>query len=202
MAFQSVPETAAVIIEYLQNGENVINTVYARKPGGYTLTTLGQLANSVDNAVAADWLPIQTEDTAYVRTIVRGLENQEDLEVEDSGGAGPGEVIIRGLPNNVTLSIKKTSGLTGRTARGRLYWIGLAISQLSTDENVVVAADVTAIVAAVEAIRTSLAVLGWFPVLVSRFLDGVKRDEGTTLAWVDSVAVNANVDSQRGRLTT
>lgn len=201
MAFQSVPETAQITIQYQQNAETLINTFYGLKPGGYNLTELGQLANSIDNAIGADWLPIQTEDTEYERTTVRGLEDENDLEVVDLSNAGPGEVAFKGTPNNVTLSIKKSSGQTGRSARGRIYWIGLANTQLDTNENRVAAASVLNIIDAVEAVRVATAVLGWQPVLVSRFAGGVQRDEGVTFPWVATDAVNDNVDSQRRRLT-
>ncbi len=200
MAFQPVPETAAIIIEYLQNSETLINTFYGLKPGGYDLTTLAQLANSIDNAVGASWLPEQTLDALYVRTTVRGLEFENDLETLDSDNSGPGLIVSAGLPNNVTLSVKKSSGKTGRSARGRIYWIGLPVSKLSSNENVVLTAASTAISAAVEAIRVATAVLGWQPVLVSRFTGGVKRSEGKTFPWVATQLVNSDVDSQRRRL--
>lgn len=200
MAFQSVKETAEIIIEYDQNAELIINTFYGLKPGGYDLTTLGQLANSIDAAVGASWLPIQAIDAAYVRTVVRGLEFENDDETQDADNAGPGLATGGSLPNNVTLSVKKSSGKTGRSARGRIYWMGLPRTALSLNENIVVTADAAAIQVAVEAIRTATAVLGWQPVLVSRFANGAKRALGKTFPWVATVLVNNDIDSQRRRL--
>ncbi len=160
MAFQSVPSTAEIVIQYRQNSQDLLNVLYGFKPGGYDLTTLGQLANSIDNAVGASWLPEQTLDTSYISTTVRGLEFENDQEVVDSANAGPGIELSPGLPGNVTLAVKKGSGLTGRSARGRLYWIGMRRDQLSSDENILLAVEATAIVAAVEAMRVATAVLG------------------------------------------
>lgn len=201
MAFQAVPDTAQITVEYTQNNEICLNTFYGLKPGGYNLTELGQLANSIDNGVGASWLPIQTQDTTYNRTIVRGLALENDLEVVDSGNFGPGLALFRGSPNNVTYSIKKSSGLTGRSARGRCYWIGLSNADLDINENRVTGGAAVAIIAAVEAIRVATAVLGWQPVLVSRFSGGVQRLIGVTFPWVSTDAVNDNIDSQRRRLT-
>lgn len=201
MAFQAVPDTAQISVQYIQNLETLINTFYALKPGGYNLTELGQLANSIDNAIGASWLPIQSVDTTYDRTFVRGLAFENDLEVVDNGNNGNGEVINEGLPNSVTLSIKKGSGQTGRSARGRTYWIGLTAGDLAVNENIILAPIVIAVIAAVEAVRVASAVLGWQPVLVSRVTGGVKRPVGITFPWVSTEAVNDNVDSQRRRLT-
>lgn len=200
MAFQSVPGTAEVVIRYIQNGEEMVNVLYAFKPGGYTLSDVTTLATNVDISVAANWLPDQSLDTAYVSTLVRGLEFENDVEALKATSAGPGLIVTAGLPNSVTLSIKKTSGLTGRSARGRLYWIGIPAAKLQTDENRVFAAYVGDVLNAVEAMRVSLATIGWQPVLVSRFSGGVKRAFGITFPWVSVVAVNDIVDTQRRRL--
>jgi hypothetical protein len=104
------------------------------------------------------------------------------------------------MPDNVTLSIKKSSGLTGRTARGRLYWIGTHALDIASNENSYVAASVTAIEAAVDAIRVAIAATVWTPSIVSRFASGVKRPTGVAFTWIASNAVNQNVDSQRRRL--
>lgn len=201
MAFQAVPDTAQIAVQYLQNAEVLINTFYALKPGGYNLTELAQLANSIDAAIGASWLPIQTFDSIYDRTFVRGLAFENDQEVVDQSFNGPGLIAFRGAPNNVTVSVKKSSGQTGRSARGRIYWIGLPVADLDTNENRVTPAAAIAIEAAVEAVRVASAVLGWQPVLVSRFGAGVKRPVGITFPWVATLMVNDNVDSQRRRLT-
>lgn len=200
MAFQSVPGTAEVVISYLQNGEEMVNVLYAFKPGGYTLGDVTTLATNVDLSVAANWLPDQTQDTDYVSTLVRGLEFENDVEFITGTSAGPGTIVVGGLPNSVTFSVKKTSGLTGRSARGRLYWIGIPSSKLTADENVLEPIYIGDVLNAVEAMRVSLATIGWQPVLVSRFTGGAKRLVGVTFPWVGVVAVNGVVDTQRRRL--
>lgn len=200
MAFQSVPETAEVVITYTGHAKEFKNVVHARWPGGYTLGGLVVLAAAVDLAIGANWLALQSSDYNYIDTTVRGLEFENDQETVNNISTGPGVVIGAGLPDNVTLSIKKSSGLTGRSARGRLYWIGSPATALAPNENTFNSADAAAIVAAIEAVRVALEVSAWTPVIVSRFNAGVQRPAGVTFFWTATVAVNNNVDSQRPRL--
>ncbi len=200
MAFQSVPDTVEIVILYSGNSVEVANVMNAHKLGGYAIADIISLANVVDDEISLAWLPIQINGWTYLSTTVRGLDTINDLEATNTDSTGPGLVVGNALPGNVTISIKKSSGLTGRSARGRLFWIGLAQANLDPNENLVLTAAVTAAVAAVEAVRARIETAGWSPVIVSRFLDGVKRPTGATFPWIDTVAVNENVDSQRGRL--
>lgn len=201
MVFQPLPDTAEIVIKYLGYGSNMYNVLAAHKAGGYDLADIESLAAAVDALVAADWLEIQTEDVSYVSTTVRGLSAENDLEATDATSAGSGEVIDLGLSGNVTFAVKKVSGFTGRSARGRLYWIGMTRAQLQSNKNRVDSASVTAIVAACELMRGGIVTEGWTPVIVSRWSQGVLRTPtGEVFPWNSSVAVDDEVDSQRGRL--
>lgn len=203
MAFQRVPNTAEIDVIYTLNGINVQNVFYGEFAAGYSLSDLQALADQIDLQVSVSWLPDQPSEANYVRTEVRGLDAEFDLVATQNANAGPGTDIAQTLPNNVTLSIKKSSGLTGRSARGRTYWIGILEDKMdSSNENLLVQAYVDTIVADVDFIRTKTDVLpGWAAVLVSRFSNGVKRTEGKTFPWVTSVAVNNRIDTQRTRLS-
>lgn len=200
MAFQSVPNTAEIVITYLQNGINMNNVLQAFKAVQYDLGDLQVLADAVDVAVDADWLPIQTSDTSYIRTTVRGLEFENDQVATADANAGVGGSVNLGLPNQVTFVIKKQSGLTGRSARGRVYWIGLTRNMLQDDENRLNITDADDVEDAVDAMRAAITATVWQAVIVSRFADNVKRPFGTVLNWVSSDAVDIGVDTQRPRL--
>lgn len=202
MAFQSVPLTAEIVISYEGNNVTSNNVLQAKLGGGYDLADLEVLAAAVDAAVVADWLPLQTLDQDYLSTTVRGLEFANDQETVNNDGTGPGGDTNAGLPGSVTIAIKKSSGLTGRSARGRMYWIGMPKSELAANENFVLLSYVVDVEDAVEAMRAAIAATVWDPVIVSRFLDGAPRATGATFSWIATVAVNENVDSQRRRLAT
>jgi len=200
MAFQSVPQTAEIVIRYEGNQVTANNVLQAKLGGGYDLADLVVLADAVDAAIVADWLPLQTLDQDYISTTVRGLEFVNDVETVNNDGTGAGGDAASGLPGNVTFSVKKSSGLTGRTARGRVYWIGIPSDKLAANENQLLSGHAANIEDAVEAMRVAIAATIWDPVIVSRFLDGVQRPTGATFSWISTVAVNESIDSQRRRL--
>lgn len=203
MAFQRVPNTVEIDVNYTQNNEPLQNTFYARFGGAYAQANLASLAAAVGVHVVATWLPLQTFDCGYVSTDVIGLNAINDFTATDNVGVGPGTALGEGLPNSVTLSIKKSSPFSGRSARGRIYWIGIPSDELDVNENFIDLAYSVSVVAAVDGLRPVIdGVFLWEPVLVSRFTLGAKRVEGVTFDWIDSSAVNNGVDTQRGRLTT
>ncbi len=202
MAFQKVVDTVEIDVIYDMNLEAVQNSFYASLAGGYSLADLDLLAAAIGVTVSTIWLPAQNADAVYLRTEVRGLAVENDIVSIDSAGAGPGLLGGVPLPNNVTLAVKKSSGFTGRSARGRTYWIGMPQNKLDVaNENQVIAPYVVDIIGAVDAVRLSIiAATSWVPVLVSRFAGGVQRSEGKTFPWIATSNVNNVVDTLRGRL--
>ena len=200
MVFQAVPDTAEIVIEFFANTVTMKNVIHALKPGGYSLADLTVLASTVDANVASAWLAEISQDVSYVQTTVTGLASINDLQVIDGSSSAIGLVAAPALPGNVTLAVKKTSGLTGRNARGRLFWIGLTTGQLDANENQVGSATAAAIVSNIESMRASIAGTVWTPVIVSRFLNKVKRATGVTFPWTGNSTVDRNVDSMRPRL--
>lgn len=201
MAFQSVPETAEIVITYTENSETVVNVIGAKLAGGYALADLESLADAVDASIVADWLPEQVNTATYVSTVVRGLEDLNDFEATNSDGAGVGGLAEVGVTGNVTFAVKKLSGQTGRSARGRLYWIGMPRSALQANLNLLDPIPIADIVAAVEAMRLAIVTEGWQPVIISRFSNGLKRAQGEVFAWLTTSNTDNAVDSQRRRLS-
>lgn len=202
MAFQSVPDTAQIDIVFSLNGVVVQNSFYAHHPGGYSLANLEALAADMDQVIPITWQPRQPVEAVYLRTDVRGLDEENDLVATNNDNTGPGDDATESFPNNVTFSIKKVSGKTGRSARGRTYWVGIPRNKVQpTNENLLQTVYVDLIVAAVDTIRTNIDGVGtWEAVLVSRFAGGVKREFGETFPWIDTTNVNEVVDTMRGRL--
>lgn len=201
MAFQDVPNVAEVTLVYTQNLETITNTFHAYKAGGYDQADIDSLANKIDNQMPAGLLVEMSQDCYYERTEVRGLTIENDLFGIDGTNNSAGDKLVDGLPNNVTLSLKKISGFTGRSARGRWYCVGIPEDALASNENVYDPLRVDGFIAGVEAARIGCALAGWAAVIVSRYTGGVLRPYGETFPWVQTVAVNNNVDTQRRRLT-
>lgn len=202
MAFQAVPDTVEIDMIFTLNGQPAQNVFYAELVGGYVLADLVALATQIDVNWQGNWRTEQPLECSYIRTEVRGLAVQNDISTSDNTSANPGSDPSAALPGNVTFAVKKESGLTGRSARGRTYWVGIPQNKLvGSNENTLTAAYITALVFNVDSVRTSInAVAGWLPVLVSRFTGGVARPTGITFPWISSTNVDIVVDTQRGRL--
>ena len=103
------------------------------------------------------------------------------------------------MPMNVSYAVKHTTGLAGRSFRGRSYWIGLSEADVAGD--FVTQARSAAIVTAYDELRTDiLAATGFEFVVVSRYADGLPRVTGVFTPIVDSSVVDLRVDTQRRRL--
>ncbi len=204
MAFQSVPNVAQVDTLFTQNGELVQNSYYAHFPAGYSQLQLDALAVKVDTRIQADMIPVMPTEVIYLRTEVLGLTIQNDLMATFTTGPTMGSDVSPSCPNNCTLSIKQESGFSGRSARGRVYWIGIPSNKLqAANENRIVAAYVLTITAAILSIRTGIdGEPAADAVLVSRVTGGVERPTGVTFPWISEIAVNDRVDSRRSRLPT
>lgn len=200
MAFQSVPETAEVALIFNQNGEPMQNTFHGRLPGGYGTTELEALATAVDAAVGLHFLPILPTSCSYIKTEVRGLEFENDQVVENVDSSGPGAVAVVEAPNNVSFAVKKLSGLTGRSARGRVFWVAFPQTAFESDTNFLTNAHRLAVVGAVDNVRVAIVGAGWNPVIVSRFAGGAKRPTGVTFPWTVVSTTDDRVDTMRRRL--
>jgi len=204
MAFQAVPDTAEIDHIFTLGGVTVQNVHYAERAGGYTQSDLQDVADAIDTVFAITYVTEVCDDVAYVKTEVRGLAFENDLVVEQNAGAGVGTHVGNSFPNNVTIAIKKLSGLSGRSARGRSFWIGVPRNEtIFDDENRLEPVYVTQIVDDIQAVRNLISGLaGWNAVLVSRFTGGSKRPAGVTFDWADTVATDNRLDTQRARLPT
>ena len=197
MAFQPVVNAAEINVIYTLNAEIVQNVFYGLFGGAYTQANLQSLADDVGTTVGNQWLPLQPPEAIFLRTEVRGLTIENDFFASSLLGAGTGADIVEAYPNNVTFSVKKLSGFTGRSARGRCYWIGIPQDKTSApDENHLTDAYRDAVVAAVDQVRLKIdTVFNWDAVLVSRIANGVPRATGKTFPWIGVVAVDKRVDT-------
>ncbi len=202
MAFQKVVATAEIDHIFTLNGVLVQNTHYAFLPGGYGLADLQALADKIDLVFPTTFVTEQPPEAIYIRTEVRGLEFENDQVASQGLSNGPGTNGTNTMPNNVTFSIKKSSGLTGRSARGRVFWIGVPNGVIDpVNENLVTGVWAAAVVADIDFIRTQIATVGlWQAVLVSRVKDNLPRTEGKTFPWLSTTNIDLRVDTHRGRL--
>lgn len=200
MAFQSVLHTAEAVTRFSLNGVILTNTHYFEHPGGYDSDDIINLAGDVDEWVGAEWIPLMLTSTNYLSTVVRGLELENDDTAEADASAQAGTNSKVPLPNNVSFALKRSSSLTGRSARGRIYVTGIGQGDLAADENFLATAVAEAFRDALETIPSYVSGNGWTPVIVSRYSGGVKRVLGVTFPLVAWSFTDTRIDTRRDRL--
>jgi len=200
MAFQSVPDCAEIDVHgaWLPGGKVRQMTFYAVRAGGYDLDALQTLVDAVDAWAVASLRPLLAVDFTYLGTEVRGLELENDQVASSGAGFGVGGVATASLPGNVAIAVKRLSGFTGRSARGRVFWFNLGESQVTAD--IVSTAHGNAILAALDSLDDAVFGAGWQSVIVSRQHNGVVRPVGVVFALVNWALTDFVVDSQRQRI--
>lgn len=201
MAFQSVPNTASAFVQGVTNGQPTSFLLYFYRAAGYSQTDLDNLSAAVDSWAGAELRPLLSTNYAYVGTEVRGLEDEEDLTSFNNTNAGAGGVAQDPLPNNCSFAIKRLSGFTGRSARGRVFLPGIPRTSINpADDNRFLQASVSLWIQLFLDILAYVAASGWIEVIVSRYTQGAKRPTGVVFAVADWANTDLVVDSQRRRL--
>lgn len=164
---------------------------------------LNTLAAQIDITPASGLLADLSNQLSYVRTDVRGLDLENDLTATANANAGVGGVASYCTPPNVAFAVSKKSGLTGRSARGRVYLAGFPVNgaylfSSSSHQLTVAAAEAYRI--HVDGFRNVINLLGvWDAVIVSRFNNGAKRTVAVTFPWTATTIHDRYLDTQRKR---
>jgi hypothetical protein len=202
MVFQPAVNCANAYVEGLVNGRTVGNSLNFRNvAGAYSQADIDDLADAVDDWFSGDILPFLSIDATYVNTHVRGLASSIDLEADNNDGTGVGGEGAEPQPNNVSWVVSFRTGQTGRSARGRMYMWGTALSWYQANEDLVIGATADSIIAAVDNLPAAVAAVGWEHVILSRFSSGVQRTPNALVIPVTQyLYTDLRVDTRRSRL--
>jgi len=201
MAFQSCPQIASIAIHATNNGKQIANILHAHKSVPYTQTHIDDLASGVEAAVSGVYEPLMSDNLLLADLTVTGLENINDFQSTITFGASPGTASGNPLPANNSLVATLRSGLTGRSARGRIYTFPTGASNVSsTGGDLYTSGYVTNVAALWSAVFAAIATSGWDQVILSRFTGGAERLTGVGFLVTDVEVRNSVADSQRRRL--
>lgn len=201
MAFIPAPNCASVEIIFLQNGETCENQFHVHKGSPYSLTDLQAVRTIVNNWHNTNLSTIQGSVVSLVRIRTRALDSTSaPLEDFPLPTPRPGLQGGAGLPGNVTYCVKGSSGLIGRSQRGRYYHIGLTTLFYGTNPNFISSGASGGVVNALNALITQLAAGGHTLGVVSYQHDHAPRSSGQFTAITSWVAVDLAFDSMRRRL--
>jgi len=205
MPFIPVADAAKVALKFTAYGQQFINTLWFTKSGGWTAEDLIDLCTAVNSWAIAEYVPLMSNEYSYEGStaVDMSAEGQEGVEVPvvppEEGGN-----VVAGLPGNVTAAIKFLTGFTGRSNRGRNYFVGLGENQVTG--NTLSDSFTTAIIGAFDALASYLTGLAADHVVASLYsgVDSnghpIPRSAGVTKV-ITQYAMDNLVDSMRKRLT-
>ncbi len=199
MGFQPAPNILKVEFVYWNGSnisENVLHYEYTSEPNQATLESFGLALRTWWASNLKDDFP----NTMFLNKIIlKDIAVQNGIGIEYTAGMPlPGDATSPVLPSNVTVAVKLTTGLVGRSSRGRIYHVGLK------EENVIGDMIDSPFAVALQGFYEELLTVkidpldvGW--VVLSRWTGLLPRlfAVGTKII---GVSVDQTVDSQRRRL--
>jgi len=188
----------------LSRVENIYHVTKGSPATGADLAALGLIIRNWENTTMA---PLRHNSVSLVLIELTALDAAgAPTLLYTTGLPVVGTIAGSSMPNFNSVAIKHTTGVTGRSKRGRTYFIGLCpVHLLSADT--ITAAYVTSFTNAYNTLRTNLAAAGWTFVINSKY-SGVTIVGGRRVATprangimqaVTASSVENAVDTQRHR---
>src|SRR5688572_16695417 len=130
MAFQPVGNAAETVIKGKLAGEDAFVTQGWLGTVGFTLGNMNELATEVEDWWYNQVMPSLPATYVFNEVVVNDLRSQTGLFAASNTYAGEiGGTGQPAMPNNCTFCIKFSTGLRGRTQRGRNYIPGIPYNQ-------------------------------------------------------------------------
>jgi len=206
MPFVPVPNTALVELRMSLDGQDIENTLWFENGSDPDATALSELGNLLLDWWIARYKPLTSIACFLREVVVSSMTTESSPQVSvpapsDTHGDATDEI----MPGNVSICVSFRTGLRGRSFRGRNYFAGLTIGQVTGSE--VISTQITAITTAYGFLGADISATDWTWVIASRF-SGVDPDtgkpipraEGVTTPVQSVVITDTIVDSQRRRL--
>lgn len=200
MQFIPVPNTASVEAIFDVFGQKVENVYHVSQSSPFTETALAQAASAF-----VDWYGLHGKTLtggycSLAKIVAKDLTSADGPAIEYNTGlpiAGTAPA-AQAAPLNVTCAVSFGTAKRGRSYRGRIYQIGLNVSQYN--ENQITGGMQSALITAYAALVAAFHTAGFDMCVVSRFANKAPRAQGVHTT-ITSVNVDVNLDSQRRRLT-
>ncbi len=200
MAFQPVPGTSRLAVVYSRGGVLMVNIFHFYRDGQWGAQELGLLLDAFSGVWLTEVMPNLSNTVLVSRYEARGLRSQIDDYVAlfpttpHVGGRG-GDL----TPGNVAFCVTHTTGLAGRSARGRTYFGGFSEEDVSGDSISLQRAQ--NLRNALMSMRTATLGAGWVPVVVKRYENKALLPTAEVLPITGYRFTDTILDSQRRRLS-
>jgi len=200
--FIPVPGVFKVQFIYTLHGQRIENVFNVKSGGGLVTADADRI-----EAVFANWWTTTarlqcSSQTTLVLIVLDALDVASGLHKEyTTGWTGAGASAQTVLSSGVTSSIKLSTALRGRSFRGRIYWPGIKVDNVTANTSQLTTTARDAYQAALNTLRTSLA--AGTPsdklVIVSYMTGGLWRTTGVATE-VTGASAHLQLDSMRRRL--
>lgn len=195
-----VPAPNIVQVEFLatKDGQQIENRIMVNVGHAPTLADFTALQGPLQTWIANTYAPLLPSDITVTGLRFTDMSQQNGPQLQVAL-AIVGAVAPPSAPNEVTYCVSLRTGNAGRSARGRWYWLGLALANIPT-QNRVGAGFRTNSTAAIQTLIQTIANLGYFFTIVSYINNGVPRVGGPVYFFVLTATTTDDiVDSQRRR---
>jgi hypothetical protein len=199
MDYIEVPLTAQFDMFFSLNGQQTENVLHYSKPTEWTAATLQEAAVELIQWWDVNVQPLVSSGLILTAVKATALYSQTGPSIVTSLGLPlAGTVSGQVAPNNVALAITKRTALRGRSYRGRLYHMGIAVAQIN-GQQIQGATAGSLYVAYLNALSLALTAEAADMVVVSRYFNKNPRAVGVATPVTD-LTINLTLDSQRRRL--
>lgn len=198
--FTPFPNVAQVTLNFIEFDNTLVNVFHVMQSTPFDITGLQDLAGLFVDWHTAHIAPAQSSSVGLATIVAKALDSETAPAIEYTTGLPVvgGQTTDPGLPANVTVAIKWTTGLRGRNYRGRTFFVGLCEGMVSG--NKVSESVVGALSLAYNALIDELVAENYTLVVASRWLNKTQRITGVSTPIL-LASVDEWVDSQRRRLT-
>lgn len=200
MAFIPAADTAEVVMTYTLPDGNQAKNVYNVREANITTWTpaaLNALCDEFEDWETNTTKTMRSSSVLCTRIAARDLSSENGAIVERVVAIA-GTAASPVLPANVTFAIKASTGIAGRSFRGRTFWIGIPESAVTGD--LLDAAWAGFFIAGMEALQAALLANGWVHVVVSRYSNKAPRVAAVVTDIIGYSATDNIIDTQRRRL--
>jgi len=201
MPFQAVANCALATVIWTRNSQRCTMTFGAAHAGAYNQSDIDNLALNMDVWAVNEFLAILASTDQYEGVDVRGLAQSIDLSSEVTTNAQAGTVSSLPQANGICIAVKRSTGQTGRSARGRVY-VPLTVSMIDGNEDFITTSAQSLIEDALNEVTGAMANAGWIHVVISRQHAGVVLEEGVARAVTGYAMADREIDTQRRRMPT
>jgi len=202
MPFQPVPDVIEVFVEYRMPSTALVGNRYMVRDLQAGITG-ARVSDCLD--VFQAWANLTATRGQIASDVNLVRLNGRDLTIEIGSVEDrtisppvPGTAAGTALPAHTTIALSLRTGLAGRSARGRLYYVGLSEGMVGTD--FLASANATAILGNFNILRANLLAADFAWSVVQRVSNGIPLSNGVDRQITDLLFVDLRVDTQRRRL--